>query len=166
MDSVYFFCFLNVSQAHVLSVLASSWQHLGRFLEISESRLLIMNKEGHGMEAWRTWIQIYTHMQHQMPEGRNMTDTLVIPDQWFTGYGFKENTKFSVNDSVLEWKAITPLIKTEKQDTNTIAVIDHFLSAIFVSNVQYFRVFRYITFFMPQKKTGESKCLMTDWVEV
>lgn len=45
-----FFCFLNVSQAHALCVLASSWQCLGRFLEISEN-ILIMNKEGHGIEA-------------------------------------------------------------------------------------------------------------------
>lgn len=36
------------------------------------------------------------------PEGRNITDTLVIPDQWFTVYGIKENMTFSVNDSVPE----------------------------------------------------------------
>lgn len=60
VDSVFSRCFLNVSHAHALSIAASSARRLGRFLEISESELSIMNKGGQAHKPERTRIQIYT----------------------------------------------------------------------------------------------------------
>lgn len=63
-----------------------------------------------------------------MPGGRNITDTLVIPDQCFSDYGFIEIIKYSVKDSMR--KTITPKKTPERRQTNRTALFNNF------SNVQ------------------------------